>query len=38
VVPARASYEVLAAENGELRAMVEALTARLDALQAENVS
>ena len=36
MVPARASYEVLAAENGELRAMVEALTARLDALQAEN--
>jgi anti-sigma-K factor RskA len=30
------SYENLAAENGELRALVERLTARLDGLEAEN--
>ena len=32
----RRSYEDLDAENGELRALVERLTARLDALEAEN--
>lgn len=32
----RPSYEELAAENGELRALVETLTARLDAMEAEN--
>lgn len=31
----RPSYEDLAAENGELRALVERLTARLDAVEAE---
>lgn len=31
----RASYEDLAAENGELRSRVERLTARLDAVEAE---
>jgi transposase len=36
VVPAGPSYEELAAQNGELRAMVEALTARMNALEAEN--
>jgi transposase len=36
VVLASSSYEELAAENGELRAVVEALTGRLDALEAEN--
>jgi transposase len=37
VVPAAGpSYEELAAENGELRAVVERLTARLDTLEAEN--
>jgi Transposase IS66 family. len=38
VVPAhqRPSYEELAAENGELRALVETLTARLDAMEVEN--
>jgi transposase len=32
----RRSYEELVAENAELRAMVETLAARLDALEAEN--
>ncbi|HEY3260904.1 MAG TPA: IS66 family transposase [Pseudonocardiaceae bacterium] len=32
----RPSYEELAAENGELRALVERLTARLDTMEAEN--
>jgi transposase len=38
VVPTdqRRSYEDLAAENGELRALVERLSARLDTLEAEN--
>jgi len=38
VVPAdrRPSYEDLAVENGELRALVERLTTRLDALESEN--
>jgi transposase len=37
VVPAgrRASYEELVTENGELRSLVERLTARLDAMEAE---
>jgi hypothetical protein len=32
----RPCYEDLAVENGELRALVERLTARLDALESEN--
>jgi len=31
----RPSYEELVAENGELRSLVEQLTARLDAVEAE---